>query len=357
MERLDQVLHKPVALISAPAGFGKTTLLSQWLERCPLPSAWLQLDENDHDVSVFLSGVVAALRQCFPGCLPKTADLLRAQNPVPLVIWKTALIGDLELLADTPVVLALDDYHLVGNPLIDMLLTDLLCYEPLSLHLIISARRSPSLSFSRLRVQGKVVEVSTADLRFTASETLAYVNQAVDVTLSAEAVDQLQDKTEGWAAGLALVAISLREEAQPEKLIAHLGGADRGVSDYLLTQVFHNQPVEIREFLLKTASFSKFCAAMLFDVFDSKQSEDELQALLERIEAAQLFLIHLDDHRAWFRYHHLFREMLLARQRYHFSPEQIERYQLTRSGLVDPPGTEGRSPGLSGGFAGLDRCG
>ncbi len=335
LERLDQVLHKPVALISAPAGFGKTTLLSQWLERCPLPNAWLQLDENDTELPVFLSGVVSALRQCFPDCLQKTADLLRAQNPVPLVIWKSALIGDLELLVDTPFVLALDDYHLVGNPSIDLLLTDILCYEPLSLHLIISARRSPSLSFSRLRAQGQVVEIPTADLRFTAPETLTYINQAVDVALSAQAVDQLQDKTEGWAAGLALVAISLREETQPEKLIAHLGGADRGVSDYLLDQVFNKQPDEIQEFLLKTASFGQFCAAMLFEVFDSKQSEGDIQAQLEYIEASQLFLIHLDTQRTWYRYHHLFRQMLLSRQRYHLDPKQIELfYQRAAAWLI-----------------------
>ena len=327
MERLDQVLRKPVALISAPAGFGKTILISQWLDSCKLPNAWLQLDEGDHENPGFMMGLTAALRQLFPGCLQRIADLTLGSGTIPISVWKNALIDGLELLEGEPFILALDDYHLVSNPSIDLLLADVLSSETLPLHLIISARRSPSLSFSRLRVQGKVVEVSTADLRFTASETLAYVNQAVDVTLSAEAVDQLQDKTEGWAAGLALVAISLREEAQPEKLIAHLGGADRGVSDYLLNQVFHNQPVEIQEFLLKTASFNQFCAAMLFDVFDSKQSEGELQALLERIEAAQLFLIHLDDHRAWFRYHHLFREMLLAHQRYHFSPEQIEGYQ------------------------------
>ncbi len=326
-ERLDQVLQKPVALISAPAGFGKTILISQWLDSSKLPNAWLQLDEGDHEIPGFMMGLTAALRQLFPGCLQRITDLTLVSGTIPISVWKNALIDDLELLEGEPFIMALDDYHLVSNPSIDLLLADVLSSETLPMHLIISARRSPSLSFSRLRVQGKVVEVSTADLRFTASEILAYVNQAVDVTLSAEAVDQLHDKTEGWAAGLALVAISLREEAQPEKLIAHLGGADRGVSDYLLNQVFHNQPVEIQEFLLKTASFSQFCAAMLFDVFDSKQSEGELQALLERIEAAQLFLIHLDDHRAWFRYHHLFREMLLARQRYHFSPEKIEGYQ------------------------------
>lgn len=324
LEHLDQVLHKPIASIYAPAGFGKTTLLSQWLDRCPLPNAWLQLDENDHEISIFLSGFVTALRQLFPGCLPRTADLLHAQVTVPLVIWKNALIGDLELLEDTPFVLAVDDYHLIRNPAIDALLTDLMYYEPLSLHLIISARRSSPLSFSRLRAQGQVVEISTADIRFTDSEALDYMYQAAEVTLSAEAADQLLEKTEGWAAGLALVAISLREESQPEKLIAYLSGADRGVSDYLLDQVFNNQPVEIREFLLKTAPFNQFCAAMLAEVLDSNQSERDFQVLLERIEDAQLFLVPLDNQRTWYRYHHLFREMLLSRQRSQSSPDKIE---------------------------------
>ena len=185
------------------------------------------------------------------------------------------------------------------------------------------------------------MEIPTADLRFTDSEALAYLGQAVDVTLSAEAIHQLQEKTEGWAAGLALAAISLREEAQPEAMIARLDGSDRQVSDYLLDQVFNNQPDEIQEFLLKTATFNQFCAAMLSEVLDSEQSEGDFQALLERIEAAQLFLTPLDNQRSWYRYHHLFRQMLLARQRYHLSPEQIEQFHrraaawLIRQGQKD----------------------
>ena len=154
--------RQPVALISAPAGFGKTTLLSQWLDRCPLPNAWLQLDEDDHEIPAFLAGVVAALRQLFPDCLRKTADLLLTSGTIPLAIWKSTLIDDLALLEDTPCVLALDDYHLVGNPSIDLLLADVLRSESLSIHLIISARRSPSLSFSKLRVQRRIVEIPTA---------------------------------------------------------------------------------------------------------------------------------------------------------------------------------------------------
>jgi LuxR family transcriptional regulator, maltose regulon positive regulatory protein len=327
LDRLNQVLREPVALISAPAGFGKTTLISQWLDRCPLPNAWLQLDENDHEIPAFLEGIVAALRQLFPDCLRKTADLLLlSQGSIPLAVWKSTLIDDLALLEDTPCVLALDDYHLVGNPLIDLLLADVLRSESLSVHLIIAARRSPSLSFSRLRVQRRIVEIPTSEMRFTDTEAVLYFDQAAHVPLTSLAVQQLQVKTEGWAAGLALAAISLREEAQPEDLIARLQGSDSQVSDYLLDQVFNNQPGEIQEFLLKTATFNQFCAPMLREAFGFEQTEGEIQTLLERVEAAQLFLIPLDSLRSYYRYHHLFRQMLLSHQRFYLPPDQIELF-------------------------------
>src|SRR5512139_3064232 len=231
LDRLNQVLQEPVALISAPAGFGKTTLISQWLDHCPLPNAWLQLDEGDHEIPVFLEGIIAALRQIFPDCLRKTADLLLTPESIPLPVWKSTLFDDLALLADTPCVLALDDYHLVGNPSIDLLLADVLRSETLSLHLIIAARRSPSLSFSKLRVQRRIVEIPTADLRFTDSEAALYFDQAAHLPLSSSAIQQLLMKTEGWAAGLALAAISLREENQPDDLISKLSGSDSQVSE------------------------------------------------------------------------------------------------------------------------------
>ncbi len=284
---------------------------------------------------------MAALRKLFPGCMPKTADLLLAQVSVPLSIWESAWVSDLDLLEETPFVLALDDYHLVGNPSIDLLLTNVLRYEPLSLHLILSARRSPTLSFSQLKVQGKVLEIKTADLRFTEPETSALLQMAVHVPLSAAALNQLQEKTEGWAAGLTLAAISLREEIQPEELVARLDGASSQVSDYLLDQAFNNQPQDTQDFLLKSAVFNQFCASMLAEVFDAGQTESEIQALLERIEASQLFLIPLDGHRTYYRYHHLFRQMLRSRQRLIYQPDQISLYQrraaawLTRQGRVD----------------------
>ena len=342
LERLDQVLEQPVALISAPAGFGKTTLLSQWLDRCPLPNAWLQLDEGDHEISTFVEGIVAALRQVFPDCLRKTADLLlMSQGSIPLSVWKSTLIDDLALLEDTPCVLALDDYHLVGNPSIDLLLTDVLRCEPLSMHLIISARRSPSLAFSRLRVQRRIVEIPTADLRFTDSEAALYIDQAAHLPLSSSAIHQLLVKTEGWAAGLVLAAISLREENQPDDLISHLRGSDSRVSDYLLDQVFNNQPGEIQDFLLKTATFNQFCAPLLCEAFGFEQSEGEIQTLLESIEAAQLFLTPLDSQHSCYRYHQLFQQMLLSRQRLYLPADQIELFHrraaawLIRNGQIE----------------------
>jgi LuxR family maltose regulon positive regulatory protein len=326
LERLNQVLQQPVALISAPAGFGKTTLLSQWLDRCPLPNAWLQLDEDDHEIAAFLAGVVAALRQLFPDCLRKTADLLLTPGSIPLAIWKSTLIDDLALMEDTPCVLALDDYHLVGNPSIDLLLADVLRSESLSIHLIISARRTPSLSFSKLRVQRRIVEIRTAELRFTDSEAVLYFDQAAHFPLSSSAIQKLQLKTEGWAAGLTLAAINLREENRPDDLISYLSGLDSQVSDYLLDQVFNNQPGEIQEFLLKTATFNQFSASLLREAFGFEQSEAEIRALLERIEAAQLFLTPLDTEHSYYRYHHLFRQMLLSRQHFHIHPYQIELF-------------------------------
>jgi LuxR family transcriptional regulator, maltose regulon positive regulatory protein len=320
---LDQVLEKPLAIISAPAGFGKTTLLTQWLDRCPLPNAWLQLDKNDHEIPTFLFSILSALRQIFPGCLQKIADLQQAQSTVPREIWIGSLIADLELLGDTPFILALDDYHLIGNPSIDLMLAEVLHYAPLPLHLIISARHDPSLSFGRLEVQNRIVKIKSTDLRFTDSEALAYLSQTLQVPLNDTAINQLNEKTEGWAAGLALVAIKIRKEIQPEEIIKRLKGSDRLISDFLLNQVFNLQPDEIQEFLLKTATFSQFCAPMLEEVFDSKQSEGEIQELIERIEDAQLFLIPLDTQRAWYRYHHLFRQMLLSRQRISYHPDQI----------------------------------
>ena len=270
-----------------------------------------------------MSGVVTALRQLFPSCLPKTANLLHALAPVPTSVWISSLIDDLEQLENTPFILSLDDYHLINNPTIDMILSDLLRYETQPMHLILAARRNPPISFSRLKVQNMVVEIGTADLRFTEAEAESFLRQNVDAPLSAEVINQLEEKTEGWAAGLALAAISLREKVQPEQLITQLGEGDRLVSDYLLDQVFNIQPGEVQEFLLKTATFDQFCASMLSEVFDSGQSEGQIQSLLEKIESSGIFLVHLDSQHIYFRYHHLFRQLLLSRQRFALSHEQF----------------------------------
>jgi LuxR family transcriptional regulator, maltose regulon positive regulatory protein len=341
LEQLNLVLDKPVALVCAPAGFGKTILLSQWVEQCPLPSAWLQLEENDSELPMFFAGVVEALRQIFPECLLKTANLLHSNRPVPQDAWKTALISDLDSLDGNPFVLALDDYHLLNNPSIDLLLSDVLRRELQAPHLIISTRRSPAMSFGRLKVQGQMIEVRTTDLRFNQAEAALYLTQAIGSTLSQAAIEQLNEKMEGWVAGLALAAMDLREDVDPEDLIRRLDGSDRRVSDYLLDQVFNSQPAEIQSFLLKTATLDQFCAPLCQAVFDAPQGQAYIKALLEQVENSQLFLTPLDNQRYWYRYHHLFRQMLLTRQHLHFRPEEIEQFHrraaawLAEKGMFD----------------------
>lgn len=341
LDQLNQVLEKSVAIISAPAGFGKTTILCQWLECCPLPQAWLQVEVTDSDLSVFLAGFVAALRQIFPESGSETASLLQAGLPVPFAAWKAALTSDLEALEATPFVLVLDDFHRLNNPLIDLLLSDLLLQGPSCLHLIISARRSPPLSFSRLNVQGQMAEIRTVDLRFNKAESLVLLKQAVDFPLSDAFVEQLQEKMEGWAAGLALAAISLREERDPKNLILQLDGMDRRVSDYLLDQVFNNQPPEMQEFLVKTASLDRFCVPLCQAVLEWSEGLIRIPAILERVETAQVFLTALDNQNQWYRYHHIFQQMLLQRQRSMYAPEEIEQLHrhaakwLAGEGLFD----------------------
>ncbi len=328
-------------LISAPAGFGKTTLLCQWLEQCPLPNAWLQLDENDSELSFFIAGVISALRQIFPTACPESAKLVLASQPAPHAAWVNALLSDIEALGERPFVLALDDFHLLHNPNIDLLLADILQHAPLSLHLMIAARRSPSLAFSRLKVQENAVEIRTADLRFNNVEAASFFDQAIAAPLKEEALLQLQLKVEGWAAGLTLAAISMREETSPEDLIMRLDGSHRRVSDYLLDQALNDQPLEIQDYLLKSSFLNRFCAPLCQAVMDAPITPAQSQTLLEQIERSQLFLIPLDDQRHWYRYHHLFQKMLYAHMQLYQSPQEIEQLRrraakwLEGEGLFD----------------------
>jgi LuxR family maltose regulon positive regulatory protein len=310
VERLDEGLHHKLALISAPAGFGKTTLVSEWVAGCGRPVAWLSLDEADNDLARFLEYLVAAMQTVAPDLGTGLLGALQAPQPPPIESFLTALVNEITMLQDE-VVLVLDDYHVIDAKPIDEALAFLIEHLPPPMHLVITTREDPQLPLARLRARGHLAELRAADLRFTASEAAEFLNPVMGLNLSAADVAALEDRTEGWIAGLQLAAISMQGHRDAAGFIQSFTGSHRFVMDYLVDEVLHQQPTYIQAFLLRTSILDRLCGSLCDAVLPDLQESG--QAVLEHIERANLFLIPLDDERRWYRYHHLFAELLRQR--------------------------------------------
>ncbi len=336
LERLNAGLDCKLTLISAPAGFGKTTLLAHWIHHCveeqrsggaeeqtappaplhprpPAPVAWLSLDEGDNDPARFLAYCVAALRTVHPELSETVWPLLGAHQPPPLEAILTDLINDL---ADSPqsLVLVLDDYHVITAEAVHKALDFLLEHLPPPLHLVIASRADPPLPLSRLRGQGQMVELRAADLLFTLDEATAFLNTVMGLGLSAADVAALAERTEGWIVGLQMAALSMQGRADVSAFIRAFTGSNRFVLDYLVEEVLERQPRPRQEFLLQTAVLERLTAPLCAAVVgpDGILPYDA-QAMLDRLEQANLFIVPLDDERRWYRYHHLFADLLRSR--------------------------------------------
>jgi LuxR family maltose regulon positive regulatory protein len=308
VERLQQAAGHPLTLLAAPAGFGKTTLLSSWLERAPLSSAWVSLDRADNDLTRFWSYTLTALDKAFPGCGATALGLLQSPQPPSMEVILTTVINTLTALSQE-VVLVWDDYHLITAPAIHTSVTFLLEHLPPRLHLIIAARADPPLPLARLRTRGQLLELRSADLRFLSEETAAFLTRLSGLTLSAEEITALETRTEGWIAGLQLAALSLHGRTDIPGFIRAFTGSHRYVVDYLVEEVLVHQPEPIQTFLLQTAILERMTGSLC----EAVTANAEGQAMLERLEQANLFLVSLDDERRWYRYHHLFADMLHQR--------------------------------------------
>ncbi|MGD8967513.1 MAG: LuxR C-terminal-related transcriptional regulator, partial [Anaerolineae bacterium] len=313
---------RKLTLVSAPAGFGKTTLVSSWLHPSgdgrtlspapwfPSPSAqaaWLSPDESDNDLVLFLTYIIAALQQ-IDASLGRTAEMaLQAPHPPAVEPLMTALINEIVAL-DTPFVFVLDDYHTITLSAIHEALTFLLDHMPLQMHLVIATREDPPLPLARLRVGRQVTEIRAADLRFTEEEAAAFLNQTMGLNLTAEDVAALDARTEGWIAGLQLAAISMQGEPAEgiSGFIKAFTGSHRYVVDYLVEQVLKRRPSGTRDFLLQTSILGRMTGRLC----DAVMQQSAGQAMLELLEEANLFLFPLDHERRWYRYHHLFSDML-----------------------------------------------
>jgi len=313
-ERLNEGLHRKLTLISAPAGFGKTTLVSQWLAGGPRPIAWLSLDEGDNDPVRFLTYLVAALRTVAPNIGEGVLGVLHSPQPPPSEAILTALLNDLTTIPDH-FILVLDDYHVIDAKPIDQALTYLVEHLPPQMHLVIATREDPQLPLARLRARGYLTEVRAVDLRFTPSEAAAFLNQTMGLTLSAQDIAALETRTEGWIASLQLAALSLQGHEDATGFIKSFTGSHHFVLDYLLEEVLGQQPESVQTFLLRTSILDRFCGPLCDAVVLDPSISG--QATLEYLEHANLFIIPLDDERRWYRYHHLFADLL--RQRLHQS--------------------------------------
>jgi len=309
-ERLNEGTHGRLTLVSAPAGFGKTTLVAEWAAGCGRPVAWLSLDRRDDDPSSFLTYLVAALQTIAPEIGSGVMVALQSPQPPPTESVLTTIVNELSTVPDD-FVLVLDDYHVLDSRPDDEALAFLLEHLPPRMHLVIATREDPRLPLARLRARGQLTELRAADLRFTPAEATAFLKRAAGLDLSADDVEALETRTEGWIAGLQMAAISLQGLPDAAGFIRSFTGSHRFVLDYLLEEVLQRQPVEVHTFLLRTSVLDRLCGPLCDAVLSSPTgSGDET---LQAIERANLFIIPLDNERRWYRYHHLFGDLLRRR--------------------------------------------
>jgi LuxR family maltose regulon positive regulatory protein len=307
IERLNAGLNagSRLTLISAPAGFGKTTLVSEWFADSQRPVAWLSLDEGDNDPAQFLMYLVAALQTLAPKIGTGVLATLQSPQPPPIESVLTALINEITNLPEN-FVLVLDDYHMIDSKQVDEALTFLLNHLPPRIHMVITTREDPYLPLARLRARGQLTELRAADLRFTPTEAADFLNQVMGLNLSVDDITALETRTEGWIAGLQLAAISMQGHQDTVSFIQSFTGSHHFVLDYLIEEVLKHLHEHIRSFLLQTAILDMLCVPLCNTVTEREDGKE----MLGTIERNNLFLIPLDDKRQWYRYHHLFADVL-----------------------------------------------
>jgi LuxR family maltose regulon positive regulatory protein len=348
-ELLSSGIDRPLTLICAPAGYGKTTLVYTWLNRMAacrgeetssLPSAWLSLDEDESDLNLFLHYFIAALRTIFADACEQTQMLLKAGQQLPQAVLYTTLSNELnELPAEA--ILVLDDYQFIHGKAVHNLLGELTRHWPKPLHLVLISRIDPPLPLTSLRAKRRISEIRTQDLRFTAEETAAYLSQLQLPLLSQPTLDLLEERFEGWPAGLHLADLSLHSAGGQESVLSALSSENANITGYLVDEVLAHQFPAIHSFLLKTSILDRICVSLCKAVIEEVDAAENVRTYLDWIVHSDLFIISLDNRREWYRYHHLFQELLQQRLSAALAPDQVANLHRLASawfeeqGLVD----------------------
>lgn len=327
IHRLEEGRQRPLTVITAPAGYGKSTLASRWAEASDHLFGWVSLDRDDNDLRQFLIYLLAAIRQLFPKIRLRTAPLLEAERlPSPTVLARY-LLNDMHR-APKPFILVLDDYHRITTPSIHAFVAALLEHPAQSLHLVLLTRKSPPLPLATMRGRGQLAEIQASDLRFLPAEIAAFLKGMPNVTVDDATAAILEDKTEGWAAGLRLAGLYLQGEKGAQKRAQELNGSATFIADYLFSEVLSRLAPERVSYLTETAILDRFCAPLCRRVHQEPSDavpKDSAERFIRWLLENNLFIIGLDGEGYWFRYHHLFRDVLKGVLRQQRAPDQIAR--------------------------------
>jgi LuxR family maltose regulon positive regulatory protein len=321
LEQLNKGMDHPLVLVCAPAGYGKSTLVSCWIERqqarekrrsVTMPAAWLSLDVYDSDVMLFLEYLIGALRTIVEGACTKTLDLILSPQQPSMKVITTSLINEIVQLPES-IILVLDDYQNIQGQAVHDLLDELMQQSSSLLHLILISRVDPPLSLARLRANGLLTEIRSRDLRFSKEEATAYLTDALDISLSETVLKQLEERLEGWIAGLRLATLSLRTTGDANSALTTLAGTDTNITDYLADEVLARQLPAIQTFLLKTSILDRFNVSLCEAVVGDIDPAWSVGTCLEWLDRMELFIIPLDERKQWYRYHPLFQGLLKQR--------------------------------------------
>jgi LuxR family maltose regulon positive regulatory protein len=320
----EKEFQRKLTLVSAPAGYGKTTLVTEWLSRQGIPISWLSLDEADNDASRFLAYFIAAVHEVNTEFGASLQAVLKSPQSPPQEVLLTLIINELTALP-TLLMLVLDDYQVIKNLTIHRFLSFLLDHLPTNVHLVLITREDPLISISRLRARGEVLEIRQNDMRFNLEEITDFFSRVMQLELSTEDIIALERRTEGWIAGIQLAGLSLSGVKDKSSFIHEFTGSNRFILDYLIEEVFSQQPAEMRDFLLRTAILDRLCGP----ICDVLNNRSDSQDLLERLDLVNMFIIPLDQSRTWYRFHRLFSELLDHQRHLRMQPgEEIKLHQI-----------------------------
>ena len=329
VDRLDELRRRPLTLVSSAAGYGKSTMASLWLEAWNGPYAWLSLNGEESDLRKFISYLIAAIENAFPGSCDTTRSLLQTPELAADSVLSQHLVNDIDKI-ETPFILVLDDFHKIRGKTVHDLIGALLIHPPQSLHLMLLTRRDPPLLTSTLRARDRVNEIGTEDLHFTVAETKVFFKNTLGLTVDRKTAEIIQEKLEGWPAGMRLMSQSLKYSGDLDRLLAELRGGFATITDYLVTEVLSKQPSQMAKLMTATATLDQFCAPLCDALLelDAEPGAAEMNGdeFIARLQKNNLFLIALDTEHRWFRYHHMFQQLLQDQLTRHWSPEEIAAF-------------------------------